>query len=100
MGLVIKFNLQNVHRLHESASRTNTMELNRFSFSIDRGGTFTDVYAQCPNGKVRVMKLLSEDPANYQDAPREAIKRIIQEVVITCIHHMADHTLHNHTTVL
>ena len=51
-----------------------------FSFSIDRGGTFTDVYAQCPGGKVRVMKLLSEDPANYQDAPREAIRRIIEEV--------------------
>ena len=52
----------------------------KFSFSIDRGGTFTDVYAQCPGGKVRTMKLLSEDPANYPDAPREAIRRIIAEV--------------------
>ena len=52
----------------------------KFRFSIDRGGTFTDVYAQCPGGKVRVMKLLSEDPANYPDAPREAIRRIIEEV--------------------
>ena len=51
-----------------------------FRFSIDRGGTFTDVYAECPGGKIRVMKLLSEDPANYQDAPREAIRRILQEV--------------------
>lgn len=51
-----------------------------FQFAIDRGGTFTDVYARCPNGKVKVMKLLSVDPQNYDDAPREAIRRIIQEV--------------------
>ena len=54
--------------------------LGQFRFSIDRGGTFTDVYAQCPGGKVRVMKLLSEDPLNYDDAPREAIRRIMEEV--------------------
>ena len=52
----------------------------KFRFSIDRGGTFTDVYAECPGGKVRVMKLLSEDPTNYPDAPREAIRRILEEV--------------------
>ncbi|CAG9131512.1 unnamed protein product [Plutella xylostella] len=50
-----------------------------FQFAIDRGGTFTDVYARCPNGKVRVMKLLSVDPKNYSDAPTEAIRRILQE---------------------
>ncbi|XP_015426864.1 PREDICTED: 5-oxoprolinase, partial [Myotis davidii] len=43
----------------------------RFHFAIDRGGTFTDVFAQCPGGHVRVLKLLSEDPANYVDAPTE-----------------------------
>ncbi|XP_078052586.1 5-oxoprolinase [Augochlora pura] len=51
----------------------------KFEFAIDRGGTFTDVYARCPGGKVRVMKLLSVDPANYQDAPREAIRRILEQ---------------------
>jgi len=51
-----------------------------FKFSIDRGGTFTDVYSECPDGSVKVMKLLSEDPENYPDAPREAIRRIMQEV--------------------
>lgn len=51
-----------------------------FQFAIDRGGTFTDVYARCPKGKIRVMKLLSVDPQNYDDAPREAIQRILQEV--------------------
>ncbi|KAJ8672521.1 hypothetical protein QAD02_003780 [Eretmocerus hayati] len=51
----------------------------RFCFAIDRGGTFTDVYAKCPGGKVRVMKLLSVDPANYEDAPREGIRRILEQ---------------------
>lgn len=50
-----------------------------FRFAIDRGGTFTDVYAECPHGNVRILKLLSEDPA-YKDAPREGIRRILQEV--------------------
>lgn len=52
-----------------------------FRFSIDRGGTFTDVYAEVP-GKpgFRIVKLLSDDPDNYPDAPREGIRRIIEEV--------------------
>ncbi|XP_066031041.1 LOW QUALITY PROTEIN: 5-oxoprolinase [Chamaea fasciata] len=49
-----------------------------FQFAIDRGGTFTDVFARCPGGRVRVLKLLSEDPA-YRDAPTEGIRRILQE---------------------
>lgn len=51
----------------------------RFHFAIDRGGTFTDVFAQCPGGNVRVLKLLSEDPANYADAPTEGIRRILEQ---------------------
>ncbi|XP_053788951.1 LOW QUALITY PROTEIN: 5-oxoprolinase, partial [Vidua chalybeata] len=49
-----------------------------FQFAIDRGGTFTDVFARCPGGRVRVLKLLSEDPA-YRDAPTEGIRRVLQE---------------------
>ncbi|MPC56796.1 5-oxoprolinase [Portunus trituberculatus] len=51
----------------------------KFCFAIDRGGTFTDVYARCPGGKIRVLKLLSEDPSNYADAPTEGIRRIIEQ---------------------
>ncbi|ETV88609.1 hypothetical protein H257_00159 [Aphanomyces astaci] len=51
--------------------------------SIDRGGTFTDVYAEMGTSasdvQVKVIKLLSEDPANYPDAPREGIRRILEE---------------------
>ena len=48
-----------------------------FEFCIDRGGTFTDVYAKCPDGSVVITKLLSRDPDNYDDAPREGIRRVI-----------------------
>ncbi|KAK8759096.1 hypothetical protein V5799_003269 [Amblyomma americanum] len=51
----------------------------KFQFAIDRGGTFTDIYARCPGGKIKVMKLLSEDPNNYPDAPREGIRRILEQ---------------------
>eukprot|EP00741_Cyanophora_paradoxa_P015448 tig00020892_g14911.t1 len=51
-----------------------------FRFSIDRGGTFTDIYAEIPVPPYyRVYKLLSVDPANYEDAPREGIRRILEE---------------------
>jgi len=44
--------------------------------AIDRGGTFTDCVGN-HNGKDIVIKLLSEDPANYSDAPLEGIRRIM-----------------------
>ena len=52
---------------------------NKFRFSIDRGGTFTDIFAETPKGP-RVLKLLSENPDHYSDAPFEGIQRIIQDV--------------------
>lgn len=58
----------------------STTEDDKFEFAIDRGGTFTDIYARCPGNKIRVMKLLSVDPANYEDAPREGIRRILEQV--------------------
>ena len=53
----------------------------KFQFAIDRGGTFTDIWARCPEGQIRVMKLLSVDPQNYKDAPREGIRRILEQVL-------------------
>lgn len=46
----------------------------------DRGGTFTDVYASVPGQKEIVFKLLSVDPLNYQDAPTEGIRRVLEMV--------------------
>jgi hypothetical protein len=53
-----------------------------FRFSVDRGGTFTDVYAEFDDEQgdtcQRVLKLLSVDPENYPDAPREGIRRVLE----------------------
>ena len=51
----------------------------KFHFAIDRGGTFTDVHCKLPNGTELVSKLLSVDPANYDDAPTEGIRRLLNE---------------------
>jgi 5-oxoprolinase (ATP-hydrolysing) len=54
------------------------MELS-WAFAIDRGGTFTDVVARSSDGRLRVEKLLSENPAQYDDAALEAIGRVLAE---------------------
>lgn len=48
-----------------------------WSFAIDRGGTFTDVVARSSDGRLRVEKLLSENPGQYADAALEAIGRVL-----------------------
>jgi 5-oxoprolinase (ATP-hydrolysing) len=49
----------------------------RVEFWIDRGGTFTDVVARQPDGSLVACKLLSEDPAAYQDAVIAGIRRLL-----------------------
>ncbi|MGN3975194.1 hydantoinase B/oxoprolinase family protein [Tsuneonella sp. SYSU-LHT278] len=48
----------------------------RWQFWIDRGGTFTDVVARDPGGRLACAKLLSDDPAHYSDAAIEAMRRL------------------------
>ncbi|MCF2515986.1 hydantoinase B/oxoprolinase family protein [Sphingomonas sp. G124] len=50
-----------------------------WTFAIDRGGTFTDIVANCSDGRQRVGKLLSENPGQYGDAALEGIRRILAE---------------------
>ncbi|MFL6765267.1 MAG: hydantoinase/oxoprolinase family protein, partial [Sphingomicrobium sp.] len=50
-----------------------------WTFAIDRGGTFTDVVARASDGQVRVEKLLSENPGQYDDAALEAIRRVLDQ---------------------
>ncbi|KAH8910975.1 hydantoinase B/oxoprolinase [Coniochaeta sp. PMI_546] len=52
--------------------------------AIDRGGTFTDCVGNY-NGEDVIIKLLSEDPANYSDAPLEGIRRIMSHFLKTDI---------------
>ena len=40
----------------------------RWSFAIDRGGTFTDIVARAPDGRLLTHKLLSDNPGRYEDA--------------------------------
>ncbi|MBE7326084.1 hypothetical protein IEQ44_15725, partial [Nocardioides sp. Y6] len=54
-------------------------------YIIDRGGTFTDVIVIYPDGTEKVFKLLSKDPKNYQDAPIEALRRIVEEATGTSV---------------
>jgi len=49
----------------------------RWTFAIDRGGTFTDIVATSSDGRTRVEKLLSDNSAQYEDAASEGIARII-----------------------
>ncbi|KAI9736814.1 MAG: hypothetical protein M1818_005865 [Claussenomyces sp. TS43310] len=50
--------------------------------AIDRGGTFTDCVGNPGTGKMEddiLIKLLSEDPSNYDDAPLEGIRRLMSK---------------------
>ena len=49
----------------------------RWQFWIDRGGTFTDIVARRPDGRLITGKLLSENPEQYQDAAVAGIKRLL-----------------------
>lgn len=49
----------------------------QWQFLLDRGGTFTDIVAKSPEGNYFTHKLLSENPAQYQDAALTGIRRIL-----------------------
>ena len=51
--------------------------MNQWEFYIDRGGTFTDIVAQTPEGEIIVHKLLSENPEQYLDAPLQGIRDLL-----------------------
>ncbi len=49
-----------------------------WQFWIDRGGTFTDIVARRPDGRLVTHKLLSENPAQYRDAAVAGIRALLQ----------------------
>ncbi len=49
----------------------------KWQFWIDRGGTFTDIVARDPEGRIRVHKLLSENPGQYEDAAVQGIRDLM-----------------------
>jgi 5-oxoprolinase (ATP-hydrolysing) len=52
-------------------------ETGQWQFWIDRGGTFTDIVAQRPDGQLVLHKLLSENPERYPDAPLQGIRDLL-----------------------
>ena len=48
-----------------------------WQFWIDRGGTFTDIVARDPSGRLSTHKLLSENPGRYTDAAIAGIKQVL-----------------------
>ena len=50
-----------------------------WSFSIDRGGTFTDIVAHAPDGRLLTKKLLSDNPEQYDDAAVAGIGALMAE---------------------
>ncbi|WP_397543077.1 hydantoinase B/oxoprolinase family protein [Roseovarius salis] len=48
-----------------------------WEFWIDRGGTFTDIVALAPDGRVHTHKLLSENPERYRDAAVQGIREVM-----------------------
>jgi 5-oxoprolinase (ATP-hydrolysing) len=56
--------------------------------TIQRGGTFTDCVGNPGSGKMEddvLIKLLSVDPSNYEDAPLEGIRRLLSKFTGTDI---------------
>ncbi len=51
--------------------------MGRWQFWIDRGGTFTDIVALNPEGRLFSRKLLSENPERYRDAALQGIREIM-----------------------
>ncbi len=50
----------------------------KWQFWIDRGGTFTDIVARSPEGKLISHKLLSEHPERYKDAAVQGIRNVLK----------------------
>jgi 5-oxoprolinase (ATP-hydrolysing) len=50
---------------------------NGWQFWVDRGGTFTDIVARAPDGRLLTHKLLSENPGRYRDAAVAGIRAVL-----------------------
>ena len=51
--------------------------MSAWQFWIDRGGTFTDIVARDPAGRLSTLKLLSENPERYKDAAVAGIRQCL-----------------------
>ena len=56
---------------------TRTPETSDWQFWIDRGGTFTDIVARAPDGRLLSHKVLSEHPERRRDAALQGIRDLL-----------------------
>ena len=49
-------------------------------FCVGRGGTFTDIVARRPDGRLVSRKLLSENPERYEDAAVQGTRELLSLV--------------------
>ena len=60
-----------------SPIKENPQSSEKWQFWIDRGGTFTDLVAKDPEGRLVTHKLLSENPDQYSDAAIQGIRDLL-----------------------
>ncbi len=53
-------------------------DVSQWQFWIDRGGTFTDIVAKHPDGRLLTHKLLSDNPERYDDAAVQGIRNVLE----------------------
>lgn len=51
--------------------------MSKWQFWVDRGGTFTDLIARTPDGRIKTAKLLSDNPHHYADAVLQGIRELM-----------------------
>lgn len=55
----------------------NMTDPKKWQFWVDRGGTFTDIVAKHPDGRLLTHKLLSDNPERYLDAAVQGIRDLL-----------------------
>ena len=55
----------------------NSPDAAAWQFWIDRGGTFTDIVASAPDGRLITHKLLSENREQYEDAALQGVRDLL-----------------------
>ncbi|MET7912139.1 hydantoinase B/oxoprolinase family protein [Streptomyces avermitilis] len=50
-----------------------------WQFWVDRGGTFTDIVARRPDGRLLTHKLLSDNPERYADAAVAGVRELLED---------------------
>src|SRR5438876_4972408 len=69
--------MRRISRPERAARLCDTFDVEKWQFWIDRGGTFTDIVALRPDGRIVAHKLLSENPGRYRDAAIAGIRELL-----------------------